>query len=625
MRSLRRIVIYISSLSIFAKLILGFLVILIPLYVFNFYVINIGVNKNRQEIHNSLTNSVHSYRSLLDTEFQRIKNEMEDSAVEIALLHTQLPVLQVDETGIPLPSPEKASLIIDVREQLNNLQTTSRFIEKAQVYLPQLGEVIANNATVSPIFNETEFESFKKLKKEQSSGLIYHQDGQLFLVTPYIYETDNELSKNGLFMLKAEINNATIKILLDNIISYKSGGVVLFPLDQSWDISTKKNSSILSHIMNNYSKETSNDWSNNNQLGITNSGIEYMDISGKPYILVFEYSQLLNTVLLAYARTDDVFVSLETYNSFFLIMSILSVLVIVLFSLWLYKIIHKPLTTLVTAFRRVEHGELGFVVEYVNNDEFGYLYESFNDMLSRLGSLIHEVYEQRIRSQHSELKRLQSQINPHFLYNSFFVLSRLIYSQDIDKASQFVNFLSRYFQFITRDAANEISLEKEVENARTYTDIQTICYSGRIQVHFGELPEYFRKILVPRLILQPMIENSYKHGFENKLQGAELRILFNGKRNKDSVTSLSIIVEDNGDEISDEKVLELQKMMKSTTADMNETTGLYNVHRRIYLRYGLNSGIIISRSSLGGLKVEIVLNYGNKEEDKEDAAFVDCR
>ena len=150
MRSLRRIVIYISSLSIFTKLILGFLAILIPLYAFNFYVINIGVNKNRQEIHNSLTNSVHSYRSLLDTEFQRIKNEMEDSAVEIALLHTQLPVLQVDETGIPLPSPEKASLIIDVREQLNN-----RYYSGIDIWLLRIDGYKVSESNTADVENQS--------------------------------------------------------------------------------------------------------------------------------------------------------------------------------------------------------------------------------------------------------------------------------------------------------------------------------------------------------------------------------------------------------------------------------------------------------------------------------------
>jgi two-component system sensor histidine kinase YesM len=610
MTKLKQLIKHISSLSIIKKLILGFLIILIPLYTFNFYVINIGSNKNRKEIHNSLASSIHSYISLLNAEFQRIETKMEDIAVEIALVHTRLSQLPKDNSGIPIPSPERTAIIKDIMAQVTDLQTSSRFIKNIQVFLPMLNETVTDTSTISRILSRDKIQQLAQLEKAQNHRLFYYQDGKLILIQPYIYESENYMDENGLFLMTAEVNDATIRILLNDITGYKTAEAALFPVDQTWNITTKKGSKVLNDILDNYPKGNPSD-----ETGITDiitPAIDYMKSGGKNYIVAREYSSYLDAVLLVYAQTDDVFVSLKTYNSFFLIMSILSVVVIVAFSFWMYKIIHKPLTALVDAFRRVKHGELNFTVEYGNEDEFGYLYDKFNDMLSRLNSLIHEVYEQKIRNQQSELKRLQSQINPHFLYNSFFVLSRLIYSQDTEKASRFSAFLSRYFQFITRDNADEITLEKEVEHARTYTDIQTICYSGRILVNFGEIPEGFKDMMVPRLILQPVIENSYKHAFENKVSGAQLHVNFEGERGQGDKESLFIVVEDNGEEIGDEKINQLQQMMEASDSKVNETTGLYNVHRRISLKYGSNSGISVDRSPLGGLRIKIMIHFKDK-------------
>ncbi|CAK4863929.1 unnamed protein product [Aphanomyces euteiches] len=235
------------------------------------------------------------------------------------------------------------------------------------------------------------------------------------------------------------------------------------------------------------------------------------------------------------------------------------------------------------------------------------MYEKFNDMVSRLDFLIHQVYEQQLRNQRSELKRLQSQINPHFLYNSFFVLSRLIHSTDPDKASRFSEYLGQYFQFITRDAPDEIRLEQEVQHARTYVDIQTVCYDKRIAVAFEELPLAYQDIMVPRLILQPLIENSYKYAFEEMLQNGKLIIRFSEEAFGDSAPYPVIIIEDNGDHMTDQQLKNLQASLVSFNTEIDESTGMYNIHKRIQLNFGSLSGIQLARSTLGGLKVTLLL------------------
>lgn len=256
---------------------------------------------------------------------------------------------------------------------------------------------------------------------------------------------------------------------------------------------------------------------------------------------------------------------------------------------------------LVHSFRRVQQNRLEPIVIDRGADEFGYLYQAFNNTIRSLKTLIEENYEQQIRNQRSELKRLQSQINPHFLYNCFFVLCRLIKSENQkEKAYQFCLYIGQYFQFITRDDEDDIPLGLEVNHSRTYVDMQTICYGDRIQVKFeGDVPDLF----VPRLILQPIIENAYKHALGNMIQQGELWV--HCERVGDV---FSIYVEDNGRSISDAEIEQLQKRLRQSTTRMEETTGIINVHRRIQLRYGEEYGITVSRSALGGLQVRINLS-----------------
>ena len=307
------------------------------------------------------------------------------------------------------------------------------------------------------------------------------------------------------------------------------------------------------------------------------------------------------TTLALFADEDEVFQSTNTYQNFFILMLFLTIFIILLFSFILYYFVHRPLNQLVASFKKVQQGDFSFHIDYPKQDEFGYLYESFNKMQTQLNTLIHEVYEQKIRNQQSELKRLQSQINPHFLYNNFFVLYRLIKSGNTELSLKFSSYLGNYFQYITRDSNDEIFLKDEIAHARTYTDIQTLCHGGRIQVFFDDIGENLSQMTVPRLILQPIIENCYKHAFENTLDAGKISVSF---EHNIQTETLEICVEDNGS-CSDDQLKALQKSLASSSFNPDEITGIYNVHRRIVLKYGNEYGLSVSRSSMGGMKVLI--------------------
>uniref|UniRef100_UPI00137593B5 sensor histidine kinase n=1 Tax=Paenibacillus luteus TaxID=2545753 RepID=UPI00137593B5 len=178
------------------------------------------------------------------------------------------------------------------------------------------------------------------------------------------------------------------------------------------------------------------------------------------------------------------------------------------------------------AFKRVEEGNLDLNIRHHKDDEFGFLYERFNEMLVNLQISIDEVYNQQIHRQNAELKQLQSQINPHFLYNCLFSIIRLIKMQKEDEAVQFTNQLAKYFQFITRNTRDTVPLENEAAHARNYVMLQLTRFSDRVTIDFGDIPEKLKPISVPRLIIQPLVENAFVHGLENVTEGGLLRVSF---------------------------------------------------------------------------------------------------
>ena len=133
-------------------------------------------------------------------------------------------------------------------------------------------------------------------------------------------------------------------------------------------------------------------------------------------------------------------------------------------------------------------------------------------MLDRISSLIDQVYRQKILYQESELKQLQSQINPHFLYNSYFVLYDMAINEDYENLAEFARHMGTYFQYITRSSSHVSRLYDEVEHARIYANFQAHRFRNRIAMEFDQLPEDLHDCLVPKVILQPVIENAFELG-----------------------------------------------------------------------------------------------------------------
>ncbi|MDG0791347.1 sensor histidine kinase [Cohnella ginsengisoli] len=343
------------------------------------------------------------------------------------------------------------------------------------------------------------------------------------------------------------------------------------------------------------------------------AGIADAKVGGERYMAVRQDSRLFGISLAMLVPEHDVNPALRTHKRWLAVLSAASVLVVLAFAYSLYRMLHRPLLSLLTSFRRMEQGALEQNVVYRRRDEFGYLYEQFNAMSKRLNVLVHEVYEQQYRLQLSELRHLQSQINPHFLYNTYFILYRMAELEEHENVMRLTRHLGDYFQYITRDGSDEVELAREAAHARTYADIQSMRFGSRIAVRFDDTPPDIERMPVPRLLLQPIIENAYKYALEPRMRDGRLHVAF-----LSDASAVTIAVDDNGEALTEDDLARLQARLGSP--ETAESTGMINVHRRLQIKYGPDAGLRLQRSVLGGLRVEIVLPKPERGDEPHDVA-----
>ena len=228
---------------------------------------------------------------------------------------------------------------------------------------------------------------------------------------------------------------------------------------------------------------------------------------------------------------------------------------------------------------------------------------------------LEQAYNNKLLVYQSEIKFLQAQVNPHFLYNSFYHLYRMAKMEDNEGVAEMSRRLSSYYRYITRSDQNEVPLTMEYQNISDYTEIQTIRFGDRIKVELEPIPPGYEALMVPRFVLQPLFENAYNHGVE-KIAAGRIQLRFEPRPG-----ALVILVENNGT-CGDEELRALTAYLEST-APGERLTALKNVKGRMKL---LDGDLAVSHGSLGGFCAELTLsvpkdltaNIDKNEREKEE-------
>lgn len=495
---------------------------------------------------------------------------------------TKLIFIETSKTNIS--EYERRGYLLSVQEHLWEITGISTLTNGAILALPESNYWITNGA----ISNITEQrEEILRTYVSYEPGILHYHEGQYFMVVKsYMKAQDSDLPMHSLILF---FSHDKIRKELEVLLGTESSGAFLFNLEEGFYISAYDNDKMAQAVQENLTVDKQGNY----------KAIQRININGEKYLVCVTAKGIMGN-LVQYIKEETILLPIRNFQSqFFVVMSLMIVFSIFLIS-YLKKIIHKPIQVLMDGFERMETGDFNYQIDEEEKNEFGVLYEGFNETQNRILKLINEVYVQKNLADHAQMKQLQAQINPHFLYNSFFILSRRIKKGDYKNAMDLADYLGKYFRFLNRDSSDYIPLREEVQHAISYAKIQESRFFGRIKIEFEELPERIEGILMPRLTLQPLIENVFEHGLYNKLENGLLRVSF-VVTEKGAVVS----VEDNGEECTDEMIHNLQQKLSSEND--GEITGIINIHKRLMHYYRGEGRLVIERSDLGGLKVSVVL------------------
>lgn len=286
---------------------------------------------------------------------------------------------------------------------------------------------------------------------------------------------------------------------------------------------------------------------------------------------------------------------------------VLCIVLVVVLSMKLSETVTRPLFALQRLMKMVEGGDFSVRFHSDYADEIGQLGDSFNRMLERSNTLIQELYVEKQARLEAQLKTLQEQIKPHFLYNTLDTISWMARMHGADDVVKLVDALTNMFRVGLSRGKDFIPLKDEKRHVRNYLYIQKTRYCDKLGYEIS-IPEELDNVTVPKLILQPLVENAIYHGIKLKPGGGTITI-----SGYQEGRDLTLSVHDNGAGVPPERLALIQKQLgEPGGVDTKVGFGLFYIAERIALCYGKEYGVTIESAEGEGTTVTIRIPMEDK-------------
>jgi two-component system sensor histidine kinase YesM len=311
-------------------------------------------------------------------------------------------------------------------------------------------------------------------------------------------------------------------------------------------------------------------------------------LEGEQYLLTSTYSEVTGWYIISMASADEVEAELNYITNLTVYMTIIVLILIILLTLYLSSSLSKPIQKLQELTHRASENDLSVKIEISGDDEIAELGQSFNKMIRRINKLMEQNVREQKLLRKLEMKSLDNQIKPHFIYNTLDLIIGLLENKDFDRATHMVEALGKFFRLSLSHGKEMVLIRNEIKHVKNYLFIQQFRHGEEYEYIIDiEDPEIMDKH-IPKLILQPIVENSIYHGLlpadKNGL------IIIKGLRENKNIYFKIV---DNGVGIAPEKVEEINKILKGELKidDQQKYFGLRNVNQRLKLMYGGSSGL----------------------------------
>lgn len=546
---------------------------------------NFIIESRQQEI----SSAVHAFSSDVDTLRLLMLNELEDNTLTRLQLYYDSAIFNYNYLW-------QADL---VQRQISTIQNSMSFVESVDIYMPDSKRGVSGGS-VFPLTDEM-LESARAVMAGDVTG-IRVSDGKMLLY----------LSRAPL--ASGTVHNAVIVATFSSRLLYRYLLKYLPDTDHSMLAVYPTEGDTRTPFTLSAELPAASAQGIGEALSVSDSGFMRYDLAGEQYLLTWEHTPSLPLRLCQLTPMSLITEQMREYRRMIMVVCVVSAIALLALACFLHRMVHKPVTTINSALSKVGKGDLTVRLTDANCTEFQEIYDQFNQMTVRLQELIDREYALKLLNAKSELKQLRYQIRPHFLYNTYFNLRALLMDEEYDAAEQMMDVLGRYLRYITTSDRDEATLRDELAHAAAYMDIQKMRFGARLETRMAPCPPQYEDKPVPRIIVQPLIENAFEHGIRDMKDTGVIAVSFEVEGNR-----LSILVDDNGPNASDELIERMQAVLDAdSSAPMGDSVALSNIHRRIRILYGPGSGLYVSRSPLGGFRSEIRMIGEKKYASADD-------
>lgn len=435
---------------------------------------------------------------------------------------------------------------------------------------------------------------------------------------------ENTLAQNGHFYVSAfmdpdmfigEVEDAVyFSLSINDLYTNEFLGVILVSCDSDiFDLSTV-NTMPETTLLYISSKETNYTlYSNINELpeNFSGSGLEVkktdLAVDSLELTAAFDY--------------DSLYAEFSLTGALFLVVAFTCILIFLVLAYVMTKNMIRPLEELSTTMSR-QGKDLSFYSPYMNRtDEIGTLYNEYSNMLEELNAFIKRDYQDKLNILDAQMKSLEARINSHFLFNTLESINSMAEIDENEDIATMSLALGNMFRYAIKTPSEIVTLQDEINHVKDYVSIQAIRFSNKFTLTL-DIPDELYQQKVLKLILQPLVENSFYHGLNYCTAGDTITI----QAKRDS-TILYITVSDNGQGMTQEVLDELRAKL-SEEASFTELghrnkqgIGLKNIHSRIELYYGRGYGLSITSTPGEGtsitIKIPVLQGSGEIQEAKE--------
>lgn len=436
----------------------------------------------------------------------------------------------------------------------------------------------------------------------------YYLDGNqsYFAVARLIREPN---TNRTLGLVKIDLKQTLFKQLVDNVRLEENGGIVVQnSREEPFYTATADGDTEASKLLS------------DRILGLSErseTASQILHMEGSKYLVVSNYSRYSDINIVSYIPVASLLVETKELRNFTLLAGLVCLVLAGALAIYFSYRLTQPLGTLVRKMRLVELGDFKQSVP-VTEDEIGRLGSGFNRMVEEIDRLVHEVYVLGMREREAELAALQSQIQPHFIYNTLESISMLARQRNNEDVSEMATALGRLIRSAVEQDRSLIRLGEELETAESYIRIQKMRHGSRLQAMF-DIEEGLDDCLVPKLLLQPLIENAIMHGIGDREQGGTVYVTV--ARFEDEVL---LTIRDDGRGLSEDELAALQASLEEAGDDVAAKTpamplrghgvALKNINQRLRLIYGRDCDFEIDGSVGQGAAFTVTLPFAKQEK-----------